>query len=111
MTDKVKSINYDQFQKLVLEDISDNLILLDIWAIWCPPCNSFAPIFEKFAVNHPTTICYKLNIEENSQITTKLKINSIPTLLLFRTGKCLHQQAGLLVENELSTLVSQYLLS
>lgn len=60
-------------------------LLVDVWADWCGPCKSFAPIFEQ-AASQLSGRCRlaKLDSEANPQLAAQLGIRSIPSLILFK---------------------------
>ncbi len=63
-------------------------IVVDCWAPWCGPCQSFAPIFEQAAQElEPTIRLAKLDTEANPQLAGQWQIRSIPTLLLFNNNR------------------------
>ncbi|MCD5988611.1 thioredoxin TrxC [Pseudomonas sp. CDFA 553] len=70
-------------------------LLVDVWAEWCGPCKSFAPIFEQ-AASELAGRCRlaKLDSEANPQLSGQLGIRSIPSLILFRNGKEVARQSG-----------------
>ncbi|MCI8208361.1 thioredoxin [Pseudomonas sp. S25] len=70
-------------------------LLVDVWAEWCGPCKSFAPIFEQ-AANELAGRCRlaKLDSEANQQLSGQLGIRSIPSLILFRNGQEVARQSG-----------------
>ncbi|MBV4539123.1 thioredoxin TrxC [Pseudomonas urmiensis] len=72
-------------------------LLLDVWADWCGPCKSFAPIFEQ-AANQLSGRCRlaKLDSEANRNLAGQLGIRSIPSLILFNNGREISRQAGAL---------------
>jgi thioredoxin len=88
--------------------VSDSKILVvDCWAPWCAPCKTFAPVFEAVAENHPEHKFAKVNTEAESELKSKLGIQHIPTLLLYREGVLLFQQPGYYPQDELENIVKQ----
>jgi len=70
-------------------------LLVDVWADWCGPCKSFAPVFEQAAAQLAGRCrLAKLDSDANQQLSTQLGIRSIPSLILFRNGKEVARQSG-----------------
>jgi thioredoxin 1 len=87
------NINTDDFE----DTITDNdIVLVDFWAEWCGPCKRFAPIYEKASEDHQDIVFAKLDTEENQMLTVQLGIEGIPTLMAFREGVLVFNQAGAL---------------
>ncbi|MBJ9977353.1 thioredoxin TrxC [Pseudomonas sp. S75] len=75
----------------------DMPLLVDVWAEWCGPCKSFAPVFEQ-AARQLVGRCRlaKLDSEANRHLAGQLGIRSIPSLILLRNGREVARQAGAL---------------
>jgi thioredoxin 2 len=70
-------------------------VLLDVWAEWCGPCRMMAPQFEAAAAQLKGQVLFaKLDSDANPQTSVKLRIRSIPTLLLFRGGEEARRMSG-----------------
>jgi thioredoxin 1 len=74
----------------------NDTVVLDCWASWCGPCKSFAPIFEAASERHSGIVWGKLDTENQPELARMFGIRSIPTVMVFRQGILLFQQAGML---------------
>ena len=86
---------------------SDGIVLVDFWASWCGPCRMFAPIFEKAAQANPDIVFGKIDTEAEQELSGGLGIRSIPTLMVFRDGILLFNQAGALPGHALDELIGK----
>ncbi len=99
-------------QDLVLADFEatvgkEGITLVDFWAEWCGPCKTFGPIFEKASEDHPDIRFAKVDTEAQQELAGMAGITSIPTLMIFRDGILLFNQAGALPAPALEELVGK----
>ena len=80
----------DTFQ-LTLD--AHDLVLIDFWADWCGPCKKVSPILDEISEERGLWVG-KLNVDENPKITAQYGINSIPTMVLFKSGQPVHTIVG-----------------
>ena len=90
------------------ETISGNgITLIDFWAEWCGPCRMFGPIFEATSEENSDIKFAKVDTEAQQQLAGELGISSIPTLMIFRDGVLLYNEAGALPAEALKDLIGQ----
>ena len=89
------------------DTITDNdIVLVDFWAEWCGPCKRFGPIYEKTSEEYQGVVFAKLDTEANQELSGQLGIEGIPTLMAFREGVLVFNQAGALPGPALEQVVN-----
>lgn len=97
-------LNSENFASTVQKD---GIVLVDCWASWCDACKPFAPIFERVAAKHSRHKFGKIDTQSEKDLVSKLGVDHIPTLLLYRDGLLLFRQPGYFSEEQLEDIVRQ----
>jgi len=89
--------SYDEFKKIINSVTVP--VIIDFWAVWCGPCQMFAPTFEKTAKQFPLKANFlKVNTEEVPNAAAEFGIRSIPTMVALKDGKEIDRALGALDE-------------
>lgn len=83
--DKAVEISSNEFEETI--NNSEKPVVVDFYAEWCMPCLMMAPVLEELAGKFKTIKFVKINIDENSQLSSRFNISSIPCLIIFKNGK------------------------
>jgi thioredoxin 1 len=85
-------------------------VLVDCFATWCGPCQMVPPILKevKGKLGEQLRIV-KIDIDKNPQLAAEWQISSVPTLLLFRNGKLVWRQSGVVPAHQLIPLLNNHI--
>ena len=83
------------------------MVLVDFWAEWCPPCRMFGPVFERASEQHPDLVFAKVDTEAEQELAQAFQISSIPTLMIIRDKVMLYSQPGELPSAALEELIGK----
>lgn len=96
----------NSFQKKIS---GDQLTLVDFFATWCGPCKTMAPMLTelKKKVGEDASIL-KVDVDANPAVAQQYKIQGVPTLILFKNGKPLWRQSGVVPVSQLEKIINQH---
>ncbi|GMQ87162.1 MAG: thioredoxin [Gammaproteobacteria bacterium] len=86
---------------------TNDIVLIDFWASWCGPCQSFGPVFEAASEKNPDMVFAKVNTEEERELAAHFQVRSIPMLAIFREQVLVFAQPGALPASSLDQLIGQ----
>lgn len=96
---EVTEIDARQFESVIA---SGKTVLVDFYATWCGPCRAMHPVLEEVAgAMAGKAKIYQIDIDKNRDLATSLKIQSIPTLMIFKGGELVWQGVGVYPAEEL----------
>lgn len=85
----------------------ETLVLVDFFATWCGPCKTMAPILKDFSTQMGDRVrVIKIDVDKATSTAEMYKIQSVPTLILFRGGEILWRQSGIVQKNQLVKLIN-----
>ena len=98
-SDKLVGINKQQFEALLN---SDKKVLINFFAPWCAPCKKMEPFISKMQKeNSDKVVIVRLNADDNKTIMKELKVEELPTLLLYENKNLKWKSSGFVSEDDL----------
>ena len=86
------TITTENFESYLNGDLP---LVVDLWASWCGPCRSIAPIISQLAEKYDGKLVVgKCDVEENDDIAIQFGVRNIPTILFFKNGNLVDKMVG-----------------
>lgn len=91
------------------EIVGKGNVLVDFHATWCGPCHTLAPIIQDYARDKGEAVkVIKIDIDKNPTLATKLGIQGVPTLILYKEGVQVWRKSGVLPKHLLEAELAPF---
>ncbi|WP_416440648.1 thioredoxin [Leeuwenhoekiella sp. A16] len=88
---------------------SETPVLIDFFATWCGPCQTLAPILSDVKKELGDAVkIIKIDVDKNQVLAQKFQVRGVPTLMLFKDGKQLWRQSGVLSRADLKQIIQSH---
>jgi len=88
---------------------SDTTVLVDFFADWCGPCKMLAPILKQVKDELGDAIkVVKIEVDKNQLLAAKYQVRGVPTMLLFKNGKQVWRQSGVLQKSDIISIIESH---
>lgn len=104
----IKEINDKNFSEEITN--SDSIVVVDFWAPWCGPCKMLSPVIEELAKEMGKEVKFaKVNVDENPLISSKYRIASIPTVMVFSKDTIKETMVGFRPKADIKKIIERNL--
>lgn len=102
----IKHIKDNDFENEVIK--KEGVCLVDFYASWCGPCMMLAPILEEVGNSRAEYNIYKVDVDDNNELATRLNIDTIPTICIYKDGKLVDRQVGYKTKDQILEMIEMY---
>ena len=93
-----------KFSEIVNQEIP---VLVDFFAEWCGPCKMLVPVLKQVKDTLGDTVSIiKIDIDKNQALAAKYQVRGVPTMLLFKNGRQIWRQSGLIQKDEIINIIN-----
>lgn len=96
----------ERFEDLIT---SKTPVLVDFFAEWCGPCKIMKPILEELkGIKGESIRIVKIDVDKHQDLANQYRIQSVPTLMIFKNGETLWRQSGVMQTKELKETIEKF---
>lgn len=93
-----------KFSELINQDTP---VLVDFFADWCGPCKMLEPVLKEVKESLGDSVSIiKIDVDKNPALASKYQVRGVPTMLLFKNGKQVWRQSGVLQKEEIIKIIN-----
>ncbi|WP_081208320.1 thioredoxin [Salegentibacter sediminis] len=87
----------------------DQPVLVDFFADWCGPCKMLAPILKDVKAELGDQVkIVKIDVDRNQELAAKYQVRGVPTMILYKNGKQLWRQSGVLQKHQITEVIKSH---
>lgn len=100
-------VGTEEVVKKMIEDnkTSGKVIIIDFYADWCGPCRTLGPVLNTIAIENENIEVIKVNVDENTVLSSEFGIRSIPAVFIYKDGEKVNQFAGMKSKEDILKLI------
>lgn len=97
----------ETFQQIIN---GDKPVLVDFFATWCGPCKAMSPVIESIGQELQGQIrVLKIDVDKNQALASQLRIQAIPTFVIYKKGQIVWKKSGGADKNVLMREIKQFI--
>ena len=82
-------------------------VVVDFHALWCGPCKAQSPVLKELATELGDRVrVIKIDVDQNQEIASRYRIQSVPTLMIFKNGEIKYKQSGVHSKQQLLNVLA-----
>ena len=106
---QVIDVDAGNFEQIVLQGSTEQLIVVDFWAPWCEPCKTLGPVLEEVvSALGPSVVLAKVNVDDNQDLAAAFRVQGIPAVKVVRNGQLVDEFTGALPKEQIEAQLRRH---
>lgn len=99
----VRELTSDDYDNVIR---NNECVVVKYWAVWCPPCRAFTPIFGKASEERPDIMFASVDVDRETGISVRNDVASIPTVIMYRNGEPVNRLTGAVSQKDFTRIIN-----